>query len=50
MPRHGVQGRSTPTLTTVPGDVFSQGDLQVLPGKYRIGVGGAEAERTLTIE
>lgn len=37
-------------LATVPGDAFSRVDLQVLPGEYRIRLGGAEAERTLTIE
>lgn len=44
-----IEASITP-LATVPGDAFSREDLQVLPGEYRIRLGGAEAERTLTIE
>ncbi|MDL5363364.1 hypothetical protein [Halalkalicoccus sp. NIPERK01] len=36
-------------LATVPGDMFSQEELQVLPGEYRITMGDAESDQILTI-
>jgi len=37
-------------LATVPGDVFSREELQVMPGEYQITIDGLDESKTLTIE